>query len=71
MSDVDKEFEDAARELAAAEQAFNAHYMRNVATDPVENLKQIVALEGAKGRLFEAKARLTRARRAKYPNSLY
>lgn len=71
LVDIDREFEEAAVEFAVAQRAFMACYQMNVATDPVENQKQIADFEHAKGRLFEAQARLARARRAKYPDILY
>lgn len=71
VDDIDREFEDAAAEFAAAERAFLAHYKMNVSTDPVDNQRQISAFQRAKGRLLEAQSRMERARRAKYPNSLY
>lgn len=67
MSDANKEFEDAARHFSTCQMAFENQRAMNMPTDPVERQEAMVRYETAKAELFNAQARMDRARRAKYP----
>ena len=67
MEDIDKEFEEAAEELANAELCLRAQDHRNVSVLPVERKKQVADYHDALGRLHQAQDRMDRARQAKYP----
>lgn len=68
MSEIDKEFEAAAKALSNAELALEVAGMQNTPHDPVERQKARVEFERIRSELLVARSRMERARRAKYPN---